>query len=73
MAVDCYKLKIGRRYFNGLKTIFYNKISRNKALVKSRIEKITAFNYLIFIFNASINKNAPLYFLINSINRGDIY
>ena len=73
VAVNRYRLEIGRRYFNGLKTIFYNKISRNKALIRSKIEKIIAFNYLIFIFNANINKNASLYFLINSADRNDIY
>ena len=73
MAVDRYKLEIERRYFDGLKTIFYNKISRNKALIKPKIEKTTALNRSIFIFNAGIDKNTFLYSSINSADGGDIY
>ena len=53
--------------------MFYNKINRNKAPIKSKIEKAIILNYLIFIFNININENASLYSLINSADRGDIY
>ena len=73
MGINRYRLKIARRYFNKLEIISRDKISRNEILIKFRIEKTAAFNNLVSIFNAGVDKNAPLYSPINLINRDNIY